>query len=669
MTRWVLGLNLHHDASACLTRDGVPVVALAQERLCRRKHAPYVTDALVDYCLDAAGICAEDLELVVLTSIWLPGFLSDDPDGLWEWYEGVVARQFGTGFRLASLKPPVAVLSHHLAHAYAVFGSSGWDDAAVLVVDWAGSCRMDLSHPEERRFVDSLDRSCERERVSLYHFGSDRFRVVEKQFSFGVEDLNDYGLPLALSGGIGGLYEVVGQFLFGNMFMAGKVMGLAPYGRPEYGSLGGSNGSSSYRADISAVRQLIGHRTNPSDPLAYADLAASAQETLEAEVFDLVERLHDQTGSRRLAYSGGVALNCVLNAKLERDGPFEDLFVLPASNDTGAALGAALYGNRILGVTGTYVHRSDYLGREYGTDEMEAALREELPLVSWERLGDDDLIDAVAQLLADGKVVGWFQGGSELGPRALGNRSILADPRDPNMKDLLNKKVKHREPFRPFGPLVLADRAEEVFDVKTERRFMLHADVVTEAWRNRIPSAVHVDGSARIQTVSAESNPRLFALLTAFDRLTGVPVLINTSLNVRGEPIVERPAEAVDILRMGKLDALALGNLLAKVAPLAFDADEVRVLVPRWRARVQVIARARAKGGALRVESKEVAVANRPSSRLHVPLDGRLDQLVDGTRTVAEILDGDAAGRAYLQAELDELLRLGLLELRPASQS
>ena len=669
MSRWVLGLNLHHDASACLSRDGIPVVALAQERLARRKHARVVTDELVDYCLDAAGIGPRDLDLVVLTSLWLPAMLADEPDLLWRWYEGVVHREVGQSFRLAAVKPPVRVLSHHLAHAFSVFGSSGWDEGAVLIVDWAGSCRMDLCHPEEEAFVDTAQRGTERERVSLYHFERDRFRVVDKQFSFGVEDLTDYRLPLMLSSGIGGMYEVVGQFLFGNVFMAGKVMGLAPFGTADDRLLAENNGGF-LQPRLDVIRSMVGHRVPPADPIAYADLAATAQATLEHHVFELVDQLHRSTGTSRLAYGGCVALNCVLNSRLEKEGPFQELFVVPASNDTGTALGAALYGDQILGPGSRYRHRSDYLGREYTAAEMETALVAEDPLLTWETLEDEDLVDRTAHLLADGKVVGWFQGRSELGPRALGNRSILADARDPAMKDTLNKKVKHREAFRPFGPLVLHDRAADVFDVDRERPFMLYAEHVREEWRSIIPSAVHVDGTARIQTVDPSSNPRLFALLSAFDRITSVPVLINTSLNIRGEPIVERPSEAIDILRQGKLDALVLGNRIATAAPLRLQDPEIRTRIPKWRAGCRLSTRSEARHGALHVGSKVVSVPGRPGSAYNVNSDSGLEVLVDGRSSIAEILDSCLERSPELESQLLDYLRLGFLSLAiPATRA
>lgn len=662
MSKWVLGLNLHHDASACLTRDGEPFVALAQERLSRNKHAAYVRNDLVDYCLDAAGIGPRELDMVVLTSIFLPTFLRDDPRLVWKWYEGLIAREFGETFHLAEAQPRVEMLSHHLAHAYAVFGASGWDEAAVLVVDWAGSSRVELMHPRERHYHANTQQSFERERVSLYHFERDGFRVVDKQFSIIVEDNNFYRLPLAVSDGIGGLYEVVGRFIFGKGFAAGKVMGLAPYGQPSEELLAEYE-HNRFRLNWEWLRAFVGHQVPVSNPMRYANLAASAQVTLEHQVLHLVRRLHEETGSSRLAFSGGVALNGKVNERLEREGPFKEVFVLPASGDSGAAIGAALYGNTLLKAPASYRHTSDYQGREYAEAEMERALEAEVPLISWRRLDGDVLYEYVASRLAEGLVVGWFQGRSEFGPRALGNRSILADARYPDMKDTLNLKVKHREPFRPFAPVVLAHRAKDVFHLDRERPFMLFVDGVRPRWREKIPSVVHVDGSARVQTVTESSNPRFFALLSAFEKLTGVPLIINTSFNCAGEPIVERPEEAVDILRRGKLDLLVLGNYVASVTPPEFDAPPVSNCIPMWAEGIAVGRRFAVRDGALKPEATTATIDNRPSSAFDLDADCVLVELIDGKRTVAEILASLPEKRAAVESKLHGYLRAGVVKL------
>lgn len=661
---WVLGLNLHHDASACLVRNGQPVVAVAQERLSRRKHATFVRNNVVDYCLRAAGITAGDLDLVVLSSIFLPTHLGEDESFLWAWYEGVVQREFGEPFPLARSGAPVRALSNHLAHAYAAFGSTSWSEAAVLVVDWAGTARVDLTDPVERQHCQKSGSPFERERVSMYHFSDGGFEIVEKQFSCDVEEHNPYRLPVALSDGIGGLYETVGRFLFRKSFNGGKVMGLASYGDPPEELLADQqNGQFLLRHKW--LRELVGQRVPPKDPIEFAGLAAAAQATVEKLVLDLATGLQAATGSRRLAYGGGVALNCVLNTRLEREKVFEEIFILPSSGDSGAALGAALYGSALLGQRWQHEYRSDYLGRRYPRSEIETTLRAAEPLVTWMAQDEKALVSRIALQLSEGKVVGWFQGSSEFGPRALGNRSILADPRRPDMKDLLNSKVKHREEFRPFAPVVLAHRVTDVFGAERERPFMLYVEDVRPEWRARIPSATHVDGLARVQTVTHDSNPRLFALIAAFEELTGIPVLINTSLNIAEEPIVERPEEALALLLRDELDVLVLDDMVAVSTPLGLSSPEVADWIPHWANGSTFVQLARPKAGSFStVDGPFVIPPGSTMNDASVPVPLELTQLVDGQRTLGRILaDAPPSHRSLWESAVRDCFRTGALRL------
>ena len=279
--------------------------------------------------------------------------------------------------------------------------------------------------------------------------------------------------------------------------------------------------------------------------------------------------LRETTGARNLCIAGGVGLNCVANGRIVREAGFDNVSIQPASGDDGIAIGCAYYGHlQIKKEPRSFVMRHAYLGRSYGEADLEEALKKGLARLETAARRSDDVCREAAQLLAEGHVLGWFQGRSEFGPRALGNRSLLADPRNAQMKDTLNTRVKHRQAFRPFAPIVLAERASEIFEGEEESPFMLIAKRVRPAWQDRIPAIVHVDGTARVQTVRAETNERLYRLLKEFEALTGVPVLINTSFNVKGEPIVETPRDAIECFLSTGIDHLALHDML--IAKTAF---------------------------------------------------------------------------------------------------
>jgi carbamoyltransferase len=273
--------------------------------------------------------------------------------------------------------------------------------------------------------------------------------------------------------------------------------------------------------------------------------------------------LRETTGAKNLCLAGGVALNCVANGKLVREAGYENVWIQPAAGDDGIAIGCAYYGHlAIQKKPRKFVMEHAYLGIPYGDAEVEAAAKNWLAESRRCNGADHSICRETAKVLTDEKVVGWFQGRSEFGPRALGNRSIIADPRNPAMKDVLNARVKHRQPFRPFAPIVLAERASEIFEGEEDSPFMLLAKNVVPEWRNRVPAIVHVDGTARVQTVRREHNERLYLLLKEFESLTGVPVLLNTSFNIRGEPIVETPADAMKCFLSTGIDYLAMHDLL-----------------------------------------------------------------------------------------------------------
>jgi carbamoyltransferase len=297
--------------------------------------------------------------------------------------------------------------------------------------------------------------------------------------------------------------------------------------------------------------------------------------------------LRETTGARNLCIAGGVALNCVANGRIAREAGFENVWIQPAAGDDGIAIGCAAYGHiEVLKQPRAFVMKQSYVGKPYAERDVDKAMQNFFVRIQTTAVRSDDICRDTAKLLAEQRVIGWFQGGSEFGPRALGNRSLLADPRKAEMKDILNSRVKHRQPFRPFAPIVLAERAKEIFEGEEDSPFMLIAKPVRPEWRDRIPAIVHVDGTARVQTVSEDTNPVLYRLLKEFEALTGVPVLINTSFNVKGEPIVETPQDAVVCFLTTGIDNLVLHDTLISknalhkvVAPLVRVYTDVAALV------------------------------------------------------------------------------------------
>jgi carbamoyltransferase len=295
----------------------------------------------------------------------------------------------------------------------------------------------------------------------------------------------------------------------------------------------------------------------------WKDLAWRVQDDTERVLIERAVWLRETTGAKNLCISGGVALNCVANGRIVREAGYDNVWIQPAAGDDGIAIGCAYYGHlAIQKKPRSFVMQHAFVGAPYSDQEAEAAA--DKWLVDRQKFNgpDHSICRETAKVLTEEKVVGWFQGASEFGPRALGNRSIIADPRNPAMKDVLNARVKHRQSFRPFAPIVLAERASEVFEGEEDSPFMLLAKNVTPAWRDKVPAIVHVDGTARVQTVRREHNERLYLLLKEFENLTGVPVLLNTSFNIRGEPIVESPADAMKCFLSTGIDYLALHDML-----------------------------------------------------------------------------------------------------------
>jgi carbamoyltransferase len=586
----ILGIScFFHDAAAALVQDGIVTVAAEEERFSRIKHDAGFPTHAVEFCLRSAGLRAEDLDWVVF---YEKPFLKFDRIlmstlGTWPrsfrffrewmsrwlteklWVKGLIQKRVGI--------PAERILfsGHHLSHAASAFYCSPYEEAAVLTVDGVGEW-------------------------STATFGVGRDRTLEL--------LGEIRFPHSL----GLLYSVFTAFL-GFEVNEGeyKVMGMAPYGTPRYvdevrklvrlqddGSFALDMSYFSYhrspdRAFNARFERLFGP---PRDPRGhfftaasgypayfgerpsnyaelcrlnqhYADIAASIQVVTEDIILSMARALHARTGLSRLCLAGGVALNSVANGRILRETPFEELYVQPAAGDGGGAVGAALHiYHGVLGHPRKYVMEHAYLGEEHSAAEIRRCLDQHG--VAYEEMKDDDRLTArVVDALQGGEVVGWFQGRFEWGPRALGNRSILADPRRADMKDIVNTKIKFREPYRPFAPSVLVERAEEYYDLKDPERhyparFMLLVVPVREAKRHVVPAPTHVDGTGRLQTVFRETNPRYYGLIEAFGQATGVPVVLNTSFNLKGEPIVNTPQEALSTFYRSGMDLLVLDRFL-----------------------------------------------------------------------------------------------------------
>ena len=371
--------------------------------------------------------------------------------------------------------------------------------------------------------------------------------------------------------GLGALYSRVSSYIFADWNKCGEVMGLAPYGRanavkplleirqdgeldiPEWGREFNQPWLVDREADWEASSAMQ----------HWKDLAWRAQDDTERVLLERAIWLRKTTGAKNLCMAGGVALNCVANGRIAREAGFENIWIQPAAGDDGVAIGCAYYGHLAIAKRErSFVMKHSNLGKQYEDEDARAAVDKPLIRLQTAKTISDDICRDTARLLAEGHVFGWFQGPSEFGPRALGNRSILADTRKAEMKDKLNLRVKHRQAFRPFAPIVLAERANEIFEGNQESPFMLLAARVRPEWQDKIPAIVHVDGTARIQTVRQEQNERLYALLKEFERITGVPVLLNTSFNVKGEPIVETPADAVRCFLATGMDYLVIHDIL-----------------------------------------------------------------------------------------------------------
>ena len=583
----ILGLSaFYHDSAACLLTDGKIVAAVQEERFTRKKGDASFPNNAVDYCLSTGGLTAEDLTYVGFYDKPLLKF-----ERILETYVGVAPLGFSSFLKSAPLwikdklymedqirtglgyEGEILYAEHHYSHAASAFFPSPFEEAAILTMDGVGEWAtagfgLGAGHNvelwKELRWPDSLGLLYS---AFTYYTG---FKVNSGEY---------------------------------------KVMGLAPYGQPKYvdtiyqelldlsddGSFTLNQDYFGYLKGLtmtnSKFSKLFGGPPRlPESPITQRemDLARSVQEVCEEIMLRMAHTVHKETGSQNLCMAGGVALNCVGNGRILREGPFESIWIQPAAGDAGGALGIAqLIWHRYLEKPrsvspGEDSMRGAYLGPEFSADEIEHALRAQGAV--WERPDRETLIEQVAGYIADGEIVGWFNGRMEFGPRALGNRSILGDSRSQEIQKQMNLKIKFRESFRPFAPSVLLGDAADYFEIDCQSPYMLIvAPVVSKRrlamskeqdklWgieklnvpRSDIPAATHIDCSARVHTVNRESNPDYYDLIAAFKRLTGYAVLVNTSFNVRGEPIVCTPFDAYRCFMRTHLDYLVVGPFLLR---------------------------------------------------------------------------------------------------------
>jgi carbamoyltransferase len=586
----ILGISCYyHDAAAALLRDGQLVAAAEEERFSRKKHDFDFPANAIQFCLREAGIDGRDLDYVVFFEKpfrkfdrILASVLQTYPQSLKVFRESMIGWMLDKLWVASTLQSELGIdrekilfSDHHISHAASAFFCSPYDESAILTVDGVGEWT-----------------------TTAYGVG----RGTQIQLTKQVEFPHSIGLLYSAFTAFLGFEVNEGEY---------KVMGMAPYGTPRYvekvWKVVRQNSDGSFALDMDyfcfqhSTDKMFNRRfvdlfgeprppnlpfftestgypryfgEKPSDYVAqcranehYADIAASIQRVTEDLLVGMARAVQKQTGLKKLCMAGGVALNSVANTRILRESGFDELFIQPAAGDSGGALGAALWAyHAVLGQPRGFRMEHAYWGQEYGPGEIKAFLDGE-NIAHGHADSRDALLNRVSEYLMNGKVVGWYQGRFEWGPRALGNRSILADPRNPAMKDIVNAKIKFREPYRPFAPSAVAECAAKYFQMDNAAqqypaRYMLYVMPVKPEHHATLPAITHVDGTARVQTVFKEHNPLYYGLIERFGQATGVPIVLNTSFNLRGEPIVTTPANAFSTFSRSEMDCLVLGDFL-----------------------------------------------------------------------------------------------------------
>lgn len=521
-----------HDYSACLLKEGKIKVYIEEERITRKKHSLDLGTQTfrckaAQYCLDTENLSIDDIDFIIANDI------------LDEVY-------------YAKFLDRLLLMNHHLSHAASAYFPSPFNQAAIIVADGRGSFEKSGVY---------------RETISGY-FGQGK-EIKHLWTTYGIEKED-----LSISNSVGMFYEAITFEIGFGYLQEGKTMGLAPYGNGQYVSRMADFYSIEAGEFIQSIEQLKEMRHFIRDTLfqskspterwkVVANFAFAAQYHIERIIISICNRLYQETGCPNLTAAGGVFLNSVTNYKILEETPFKNIFIQPAAGDAGTSIGSALYCYHVINNcprTMSKLPFSPYLGKAYSNKEVSSTLSLYKDKIIIER--PKDLYTTAAKLLADEKIIGWFTGQSEVGPRALGNRSILANPLNHKTKDIINSRIKHREAFRPFAPIVLQEKTHEYFDIQHPTYYMLLVPPIIYDKRSEIPSVCHVDGTGRVQSVTKEMNIPLYNLLSAFEQLTGTPVLLNTSFNDNGEPLVETPEDAIKCFLKIDLDCLVLNGWL-----------------------------------------------------------------------------------------------------------
>jgi carbamoyltransferase len=541
---WILGLSASHNGAACLLKGSEIFVAVQEERLTRVKRQ-WIYGAgrslAANYCLSFAGIQPHDLSAIALS---VTGSSRDPQHNL----------QLNPLVTSSRNRTRTFVVPHHYAHAVSAFATSGFPDSAILVIDGVGSPAEDMFEEEREVFTKPVEHGSEI--ISLYSASGAALVPLEKYpVEYGAWlTKQSKGMPRFAS--LGGMYSAVAEQIFGNAMEAGKVMGLAPLGFPEIpvdAFFEIKKGNFHFRNRL--PEKFVHNDRWPLRGDEYKNLAASVQVALGEALLYLIRRLRKLQSSQNLCYAGGVALNSVANEQIIRRSGFQKVHIMPAAEDSGAAIGAAYYA--LWQVTGQNSQRKmahDACGQPYSTAAISGAVKNARGIRS---VPSADPMSDAADLLCQGKIIGWFEGRSEIGPRALGQRSILCDPRRISHKDVLNRKVKKRESFRPFAPAILREEVANWFELDGthgDSPFMLRVCGFRPEKKELVPAVVHVDGTGRLQTLTQEANGNFYELVKRFYQKTGVPIVLNTSFNIAGYPIVETPADAIACLLGTELD-------------------------------------------------------------------------------------------------------------------
>ncbi|HEV2379639.1 MAG TPA: carbamoyltransferase [Terriglobia bacterium] len=592
----ILGVSCYyHDAAASLIRDGQLIAASEEERFSRKKHDFDFPKNAINYCLEAGGITGKDLDYVVffekpfrkLDRI-LATVLQTYPQSWKVFRESMITWVVDKLWVASTLEAELGVTKdkvlfsdHHLSHAASAYLCSPYDEAAILTVDGVGewvTATYGMGKGSDIRLLKQMDFP---HSVGLLYSAFTAFLGFEvNEGEYKVMGMAPYGVPRYMDK----VWKVVRQNSDGSFALDMDYFSFhhstdktyngrfaALFGDPRPSSLhfftAGTGFPSYFGAQPGNYNELC--KLNQH----YADIAASIQKVTEELLVGMARNLQKMTGQTKLCIAGGVGLNSVANTRILNETAFEEIFVQPAAGDGGGSLGAALWAyNTLLGKPRVFRMDNAYWGRHYNAGEIRSFLDgSNIPYQVYD--SEDRLLDRVVDHLKSGKVIGWYQGRFEWGPRALGNRSIIADPGNPDMKDIVNTKIKFREPYRPFAPSILAERAQDYFELEDPMRhyparYMLYVVPVKEDKKHKLPAITHVDGTGRLQTVFRDQSPRYYSLIERFGQATGTPVILNTSFNLRGEPIVTTPANAFNTFSQSEMDALVLDNFIVEKTAL-----------------------------------------------------------------------------------------------------